>query len=128
IVRLAAPSGTTMAVLDYFTMFNADAESAVDDDLGSGGLLLLPDQADASGNARHLAVGAGKDANLYVVDRDNLGKFNSSSNMNAYQYFAGAFPTNGCAAGVYGAPVYFNGMVYFDASGDVIRAYRLAAA
>ncbi len=100
ILKLAPPHGGTMAVLDYFTMYNANPESDQDLDLGSGGLLLLPDQADASGNARHLAVGAGKDANLYVVDRDNLGKFNSSSNMNAYQYFAGAFPTNGCAAGV----------------------------
>jgi len=128
ILKLTATSGNTMAVLDYFTMYNANPESADDLDLGSGGLLLLPDQLDASGNARHLAVGAGKDANLYVVDRDNLGKFNTTSNMNAYQFFAGAFPSSGCAAGVYGAPVYFNGMVYTDAVGDFIRGYRLAAA
>ncbi|MGA2708667.1 MAG: pyrrolo-quinoline quinone [Steroidobacteraceae bacterium] len=128
IVRLAAPSGTTMAVLDYFTMFNADAESAVDDDLGSGGLLLLPDQIDASGNTRHLAVGAGKDTNLYVVDRDDLGKFNSADNLNAYQFLAAAFPSSGCGPGVYGAPVYFNGMVYTEATGDAIRGYKIAAA
>ena len=128
ILKLAAPSGTTMAVLDYFTMFNADAESAIDGDLGSGGLLLLPDQIDASGNTRHLAVGAGKDTNLYVVDRDNLGKFNSANNMNAYQFLAAAYPNSGCGPGVYGAPVYFNGMVYTEATGDVIRGYKIAAA
>ena len=128
ILKLAPPSGNAMAVLDYFTMYNANPESADDLDLGSGGLLLLPDQTDATGAVRHLAVGAGKDGNLYVVDRDKLGKFNSSSNMNAYQFFAGAFPSTGCATGVFGAPVYFNGMVYMDAAGDVIRGYRLASA
>ena len=38
--------------------------------------MLLPDMTDASGTVRHLLVGAGKDTNIYVADRDNLGKFN----------------------------------------------------
>jgi glucose dehydrogenase len=36
--------------------------------------------ADRNGTVRHLAVGAGKDGNIYVVDRDNMGKFNSAGN------------------------------------------------
>jgi outer membrane protein assembly factor BamB len=128
ILKLGAPAGYAMAVLDYFTLYNANAESAADIDLGSGGLMLLPEQTDASGATRHLAVGAGKDKNIYVVDRDHLGKFNSTSNHNAYQILADVFPHSRCGAGVYGAPVYFNGMVYFGPNGDVIQGFRLVDA
>ena len=42
-------------------MYNTVSESDGDVDLGSGGALVLPDMTDASGNVRHLAIGAGKD-------------------------------------------------------------------
>jgi hypothetical protein len=131
IIKLAAAG---LKVTDYFTMFNTVSESQGDDDLGSGGLMLLPDQTDAAGTARHLAVGAGKDHNIYLVDRDNMGKFvpGASDNGHAYQVLTAAFPSNspGCnsVAGEFGAPVYFNGTVYYAAGGDVIRAYPLATA
>ena len=57
-------------------MDNESSENGTDTDLGSGGALVLPDLTDGSGNTQHLAVGAGKDSNLYVVNRDNMGKFN----------------------------------------------------
>jgi len=129
ILKLKPPDQSgAMNVLDYFTMYDSNAQSSVDGDLGSGGLLLLPDQTDAAGRVRHLGVGAGKDMNIYVVDRDRLGKFNASGNTNAYQFLARAFPSTQCGRGVYGAPVYYNGMVYFASVGDVIRGYRLTAA
>ncbi len=68
----------TLAVADYFDMYNTISESNVDEDLGSGGALLLPDQTDANGVVHHLVVGAGKDSNIYLADRDNMGKFNAS--------------------------------------------------
>lgn len=134
IIKLSTPTNGTLNVLDYFTMYNTVAESDGDIDLASGGLMLLPDQLDSSGAKRHLAVGAGKDRNIYLVDRDSLGKFNTASDDNAYQPLLDAFPasspacTSGAPAGVYGAPVYFEGTVYYSASGDVIRAFKLAAA
>src|SRR6185437_12789591 len=54
-------SANKLSVADYFAMSNTVAESNVDQDLGSGGALLLPDETDAFGTVRHLAVGAGKD-------------------------------------------------------------------
>ena len=54
-------AGSKLAVADYFEMSNTVAESNADEDLGSGGVVLLPDETDASGTVRHLAVGAGKD-------------------------------------------------------------------
>ncbi|MGD0504780.1 MAG: pyrrolo-quinoline quinone [Steroidobacteraceae bacterium] len=134
IIKLSTPANGALTVLDYFTMFNTVAESDSDTDLASGGLMLLPDQVDASGATRHLAVGAGKDRNIYLVDRDSLGKFNTGSDDNAYQPLLDAFPPSaascgtGGASGVYGAPVYFNGTVYYSASGDGIRGFKLAAA
>src|SRR5246127_5505615 len=73
-----------LAVTDYFEMSNQSSENSTDEDLGSGGALVLPDLIDNSGQTHRLAVGAGKDANIYVVDRDAMGKFKPSSN-NIYQ-------------------------------------------
>ncbi|MGA7409980.1 MAG: Ig-like domain repeat protein, partial [Bryobacteraceae bacterium] len=116
-------SGGKLAAADYWTMHNSDAESNVDEDLGSGGVLLLPDLTDANGQLRHLGLGAGKDAHIYVFDRDNMGKYNPSNNSNLYQDLPGAL-----AGGEYAMPAWFNGTVYFGAVGDVIRAYTLSNA
>jgi hypothetical protein len=85
-----------LALSDYFTMYNTVAESDADLDLGSGGALLLPDLKDAAKNTKHLAVGPGKDAVIYVVDRDSMGKFNPATN-HIYQEISGQLggTTNG---------------------------------
>ena len=82
-VKLSTANGG-LAVADYFTMSNTVSESNADEDLGSGGALVLPDMTDANGVTRHLAVGAGKDQTIYLVDRDNMGKFNPQAD-NIYQ-------------------------------------------
>ena len=115
-------------VADYFTMFNTVDESAADQDLGSGGALLLPDMKDAQGQVRHLAVGAGKDANIYVVDRDNMGKFRAAGDTNIYQELDGVLP-----GGVWAMPAYFNGVLYYGSVGQPLLAFpffqaRLASA
>ena len=96
---------------DYFAPFNEVAESAADEDLGSGGVILLPDQTDSGGVVRHLMVGGGKDGNLYVINRDNMGKFNSSSNAD-WQELDGVLP-----GGSYATPGYFNGAIYYGGVG-----------
>jgi hypothetical protein len=116
-------SGNTLAVADYFTMFNTNAESNVDEDLGSGGAMVLPDQKDTSGNTWHLAVGAGKDAHIYVVNRDSMGKFNTNTDNAIYQEIDGAL-----SGGVFSMPAYFNNTVYFGAVGDSLKAFSIANA
>jgi hypothetical protein len=106
--------------LDYWTMFNTKTESDHDVDLGSGGFILFPDVTDASGQVRHLGTGAGKDANIYVFDRDNMGKFNSSGNSNLYQQLSAVL-----ASGAFSSPAWFNGTVYYGAVGDSIKAFSL---
>ena len=117
-----SPSGGTLAVADYFAMSGEVSESAGDVDLGSGGVMLLPDLADANGTLRHLAVGAGKDGNLYVVDRDNMGKFTSVGN-NIWQELDGVL-----AGGVYSAPAYFNNTIYYSPQGGSLRAFTVTNA
>jgi len=111
-----------LAVADYFEMSNSVAESNADQDLGSGGVILLPDLLDANNQVRHLAVGAGKDAHIYVVDRDGMGKWNSSANLN-YQDLTGAL-----GGGVWSTPAYFNGTLYYGASGDALKAFPIVNA
>src|SRR5271169_727186 len=84
-------SGSQLNVADYFEMDNGVSESGSDTDLGSGGTIVLPDLSDGSGQTMHLAVGAGKDSNLCLVNRDSMGKF-SSNNNNVYQEIDGALP------------------------------------
>jgi hypothetical protein len=59
-------------VLDLFTPSNVFTLDQNDWDLGAGGVLLLPDQP---GLIPHLAVAAGKDGRLFIMNRDFLGGF-----------------------------------------------------
>jgi hypothetical protein len=113
-------SGNTLSVADYFTMHDTDAETSIDEDLGSGGAMVLPDLQDGSGNTWHLAVGSGKDSNIYVVNRDLMGKFNTSNDSAIYQEIQGAL-----ANGVWAAPAYFNNHVYYCAVSDHIKAFKI---
>lgn len=116
-----------LAVADYFDMHNTVAESRKDLDLGSGGTLVLPDMTDSSGKVRHLAVGAGKDDIIYLVDRDSMGKFNPD-NDSIYQEIPSTGSENsiglGGSGGVYSMPAYFDGTLYYGAVDDHIRAFK----
>lgn len=114
-----------LAVADYFETYNTVAESNADADLGSGGEVLLPDQTDASGLVRHLVVGAGKDSNIYLADRDNMGKFNANGpiDTNIYQEVTGAL-----SGGVFSTPAFFNGVLYYGAVGDALKAFPMTDA
>jgi outer membrane protein assembly factor BamB len=103
-------------------MYNEVEESGNDQDLGSGGIMLLPDVADAGGVVRHLAVGAGKDGNLYVVNRDAMGGFNGNSNQ-IWQELPGVL-----GGGIWSTPAYFNGAVYYGPYDGALRAFALKAA
>lgn len=115
-------SGGSLQVADYFDMSNTVTESDDDTDLGSGGVMLLPNLTNSSGSTVQLAVGAGKDSNIYVVNRANMGKFNASSN-NIYQELQGVLPN-----GIWGVPAYFNNAVYYCDQGGTLKAFGISNA
>ena len=122
IIKLTT-ANNNLAVADYFEPYNSIAESNADGDLGSGGAMVLPDLTDANGQTRHLLVGAGKDQNIYVADRDNMGKYNSAGNSSLYQELPSAI-----SGTVYSMPAYFNSTIYYAGVGDHLKAFPITNA
>jgi immunoglobulin I-set domain protein len=116
-------TGNVLAVADYFNMHDTDTETSQDMDLGSGGPVVLPDMTDSMGNTWHLAVGAGKDQRIYVVNRDMMGKFNTSNDNAIYQELDGALP-----AGVWSTSAYFNNTIYYGPQTGTLRSFTFSNA
>jgi hypothetical protein len=120
VVKLKPQSGN-LQLLDYFTPFD-QAKMARDDlDLGSAGVLLLPDQ---TGPYPHLAVTSGKNGHIYVLNRDALGGYRPDGNRNpqVLQEISGLREQMG-------TPAYWNSYVYFGSGvspfKDSIRAFSI---
>ena len=116
-------SNRQLAVADYFTMYNTVQESNADEDLGSGGAMLLPVMKDSQGKAHYLAIGAGKDQNIYVVDRNNMGKFSPQNDNAIYQELDDVL-----GGGLWSMPAYFNGNVYFGPQGNKLMQFQFSNA
>jgi hypothetical protein len=118
------PSDGGLTRTDSYTSNNYFSLSEYDWDL-SGGILILPDQP---GNYPHLMIGGGKEGTIYVMDRDNLGGYESTGN-NIVQYIVGAI--RGSIAGqehdygIWNTPSYFNGHVYIFGQEDYPKMFTL---
>lgn len=106
--------GSSLAIRDYFTPHDQARISEADSDVGSSGPTLLPDQP---GPHRHLLLQPTKDSTIYVIDRDNMGKFHRDSDALVQML---KMPGGG-----YGAIAYWNGHTYFGASDDYLREYTI---
>ena len=115
-----ATSGATPKVVDYFNMKTTADESNEDIDLGSAGPMVLPDQNYGTGSTLQLVIGAGKDGNIYLLDRTNMGKF-SPSGDSIYQELSGVLPN-----GIFGVPAYFNSTVYYCNRNGTLKAFSIS--
>ena len=108
IVKLSGPNGGIFKVADWFTPHNQASLNGGDTDLGSGGVLLLPNLPAGSPHP-HLLVQMGKEGTMYLIDRDKMGKYcaGCGSNPQIVQEIPGA------SAGIWGSPAYWNGSVYW---------------
>jgi hypothetical protein len=113
VLKLAL-EGSSLAIRDYFTPHDQARMSQADADVGSSGPLLLPDQP---GPHRHLLLQPTKDSTIYVIDRDQMGKFHGESD-DLVQMIR-------MAGQGYGAMAYWNGQVFFAASDDNLRDYAI---
>ncbi len=106
-----------LSVLDWFTPFNQAQLDDNDVDLGSGGTLLLPDQP---GPNPHLLVTVGKEGRIYLINRDNLGHFNPTSDNSAVQELVRALIDINMTT-----PAYWEGNIYIAGSNDFLKTFRL---
>lgn len=107
-------NGWGLKVADYFIPYNVNALDGADSDFGSGGPVLLPDSAGIPGHP-HLMVVGGKEGKLYVLDRDDLGHYNSTADhaLNAVLNGSGqTTPPRQVTGGLFGVPAWFNGKLY----------------
>jgi len=108
-------NGQSLRLSDYFTPFNQDELNKNDNDLGSGGPMLLPDQP---GPHPHLLVVGGKAPMIYLLDRDHLGHFQPQNNSHAVQ-------TISTKGGIFGSMAYWNRNVYVLSDSDAVRDYEV---
>jgi hypothetical protein len=121
IMKLSTTNGH-LAVSDYFNMYNTVSESNVDEDLGSGGAMVVPSFKDSGGVIHVLVVGAGKDSNIYLANRANMGKFNANNNSQLYQEVTAAL-----GGPVFSAPAFANNRIYYGGVDDTIKAFSFNA-
>jgi hypothetical protein len=104
-----------LSVLDYFTPYNEAKLSRQDLDLGSGGVLLLPTQG---GQHPNEMIGADKTGAIFVMDRDEMGKFHANSNDVVQQL-------QGSVYGYHDTPAYWQENLYYAGSRDHLDMYSI---
>ncbi len=113
------PTNGVMSLFDYFEPLNGVQASATNyQDQGSGGVLLMPDISIGGGNFLSLAVGAGKDGNIYEMGRTGsfLGEYDGQNDNNINTM------TNALANGATSSPAYFNQILFYGGIGDSVKA------
>lgn len=120
-------NGWGFKVADFFTPHNVVALDSADSDFGAGAPVLLPDSAGIPGHP-HLMVVGGKEGKLYVVDRNNLGRFDPQNDhvVNAIPDGSGHNTPPAGVTGFSSTAAWFNGKLYVvSAFGGRAVAYTL---
>jgi hypothetical protein len=122
---LKLTQGSSLTVTDYFTPYNQANLDVTDNDLGSGGAMILPDTVGSTQHP-HLVVGCGKEGKVYLVDRDNMGHFNPGGDTQIIQtfYLAGTNLTDL----VFGLPAFFKDRIYYQGVNLALKAFAISNA
>ncbi|HEV2471763.1 MAG TPA: hypothetical protein VGS41_03800, partial [Chthonomonadales bacterium] len=134
-INATSPAGR---LADFFTPHDQAFMDAADVDLGSGGCIVLPDQVGSSLHT-HLLVGGGKEGEIYLLDRSNLGHYHEGTDFQAVQEIPGAG-----TGGYWSSPAFLftdptgvshinpfthlptpTGTLYYNGVGDVLKAYSI---
>ena len=109
-----------LALTDWFTPHNQDVLNQQDLDLGSSGVVVLPDQTTSP---THLLLAAGKEGRVYLLDRDAMGFFCTPSpclsDTNTVQNFAVSM--------IWGTPAFWQNRMYYGGTGDHLTAFDFNA-
>jgi hypothetical protein len=121
VVKLS-PAGM---MLDSFTPFDQAVMQQNDIDLGSSGPIILPDEVGSAANP-HVMIITGKVGVVYLLDQENLGKYNPAANQDLGEVSVG-FNTADVTGGFFGQPAYWNGNIYTIIVGDSLRQYSISS-
>ncbi|HEY2787417.1 MAG TPA: fibronectin type III domain-containing protein, partial [Fimbriiglobus sp.] len=111
------PNGWGLQVVDYFTPFNQAYLNSVDQDVGSSACVVVPDSYGSATHA-HLLIGSGKEGVIYLIDRDNMGKYGLQNAIvqNTANQLSGSLDS----------AAIFNGQVYYvEGYGGVAKTFTL---
>src|SRR5579859_5752748 len=111
------PGSGSFTVKDYFTPYNQAYISSNDLDIASGGVMILPTQP---GNNPHELVGAGKEALIYLINRDGMGGYSSTTNNNIETVTA-------TGKGFWSSPAYWLYSVYYAGTNGPLSRYALTS-
>jgi hypothetical protein len=116
----------TGKLLDWFTPFNFSVLDANDIDMGSTGVMILPDAVGSTAH-QHLLIGTGKIAILYLLDQSNMGRLHSGSNLDLQEVIPVPPPnTTQLDGGNYGVPAYWNGNIYSTGQNFPLSQFTIA--
>jgi hypothetical protein len=111
-LKMSTSSG--LSVSDWFCPSNQASLSSSDEDLGSGGPLLLPGTS--------LVTGAGKEGILFLLNTGNMGHYSTTHNSDVEQFKAFSE-----VDGVGQSPIYWQGpsaqYIYLSPQGGETKAY-----
>lgn len=127
VLRMGPPAAGSLPLADFFTPFNQATLNSNDTDVAAGGVVVLPDLT--SGAHTQLLVQVGKDGNIHLLDRNNLGQYcnGCASDTQIVQEIQGQ------VNGMWGTPAYWNGNLYVGGaqdggtSGDNLKAFSFNA-
>lgn len=112
-------NGANLSVLDYFTPSNQAKMKSGDLDLGSGGVVLLPD--DGFTQSATLAVAEGKTGTIYLINTNDMGEYDTKNGGDGNEE-----DVVGATGEFWGAPIYWNGYLYTAARQDHVKAFAMA--
>jgi len=107
-------NGVNLSLAGYFTPYDQLTLAQNDTDLGSGGVVLFPNQA---GSPKYLLTQVGKEGTVYLIDRTAMGQFNSGNNSQILQSFSGP------VYGVWGTPALWHNNLYVGGQYDAVREF-----
>ncbi|MDB5357483.1 MAG: hypothetical protein JWN24_3936, partial [Phycisphaerales bacterium] len=111
------PTANSDPLTGYFTPYNQQQLSDQDQDLGSGGVMVLPDSVGSTAHP-HLLVGCGKQGIIYLIDATSMGGYDPAADHVIQEVNLGS--------GTWSSPAYFNGLIYFHGVGGVIKAFSIS--
>jgi hypothetical protein len=113
-LRITTTGGLTLT--DFFTPLDFSTLNGNDTDLGAGGVVILPDQTAGGSVPVHLLFFTAKSGKIYLLNRDDMGRFSSATDMVEQEFVASG-------GGFWSTPAFWENTAYACGSGDTLQAW-----